>query len=44
MTVEHEGITYLLAEPTGPALLALGTISEDSRHAILQGQYSLETM
>jgi len=44
MTVEHEGITYLLAEPTGPALLALGTISDDSKHAILQGQYSIEAM
>jgi len=44
MTVEHQGITYLLAEPTGPALLALGTISEDSQHAVLQGQYTIETM
>jgi hypothetical protein len=44
MTIEHNGITYLLAEPTGPALLALGTISEDSQQAILQGQYTIETM
>jgi hypothetical protein len=44
MTIEHDGITYLLAEPTGPALLALGTISEASQQAILQGQYTIEAM
>jgi hypothetical protein len=44
MTIEHNGITYLLAEPTGPVLLTLGTISEDSQQAILQGQYTIETM
>jgi len=44
MVVEHEGITYLLAEPTGPALLPLGTVSATSQQAILQGQYTIETM
>jgi len=44
MTLDHNGITYLLAEPTGPMLLALGTISDESQQAILQGQYTIEVM
>ncbi|MDO6447320.1 hypothetical protein Q4493_16235 [Colwellia sp. 1_MG-2023] len=43
ITVEHNGITYVLAEPTGPAVLALGKISEESEQAIYSGHYSLET-
>lgn len=43
ITVEHNGITYVLAEPTGPAVLALGKIAEESEQAIYRGHYSLET-
>lgn len=39
--IEHEGIQYVLAEPTGPALLPLGTIDEESAIAIHSGYYSL---
>lgn len=42
MTIEHEGITYVLAEPTGPASLPLGEISEQSQQAIFNGHYSVE--
>lgn len=42
-TITLNGITYLLAEPTGPALLPLGTLSDVSELAITQGQYSAET-
>ncbi|GAA6203727.1 hypothetical protein [Thalassotalea sp. SU-HH00458] len=43
ITVEHQGITYVLAEPTGPAVLALGKIAPDSEQAIYNGHYTLET-
>jgi len=43
VTVEHQGITYVLAEPTGPALLPLGKIAEDSEQAIYSGHYTVET-
>ena len=43
VTVAHQGTTYVLSEPTGPAILALGTISGESEQAILNGHYSLET-
>lgn len=39
VTIEHEGIHYLLAEPTGPALLPLGTLASESELAINQGHY-----
>lgn len=43
ITVIDNGITYVLAEPTGPALFALGKIAEESEQAIYSGHYSLET-
>lgn len=39
VTIEHEGVNYLLAEPTGPALLPLGTLAPESELAINQGHY-----
>jgi hypothetical protein len=41
-TIELDGITYLLAEPTGPARLPLGMLDQTSRLAVLQGQYVAE--
>jgi len=41
--VTHQGITYVLAEPTGPALLKLGTIAPESELAIDQNEYVIET-
>lgn len=43
VSIEHEGIEYLLAEPTGPALYPLGKLDPDSELAINQGQYVVET-
>jgi hypothetical protein len=42
-TIIKDGITYTLAEPTGPALLPLGKLSQISELAISQGQYTAET-
>lgn len=42
ITVVDNDITYVLAEPTGPALFAIGTIAEDSEQAIYNGHYTLE--
>lgn len=39
--IEHNGVFYVLAEPTGPALLEIGTIDEESSLAINSGYYSL---
>jgi hypothetical protein len=43
ITVIKDGITYVLAEPTGPAVFALGKIAEASEQAIYNGHYTLET-
>ena len=42
MMVEHQGVKYVLAEPTGPALYPLGTIAPESELAINQGRYVVE--
>jgi hypothetical protein len=42
VTIEHENINYLLAEPTGPALLPLGKLSAESELAINQGHYTVQ--
>ncbi len=42
MTLEHEGVNYLLGEPTGPALYPLGKLAPDSEMAIIQGRYIAE--
>lgn len=39
VAIEHDGVHYLLAEPTGPALLPLGTLAPESELAINQGHY-----
>lgn len=39
VTIEHNKVTYLLADPTGPALLPLGTLAPESKLAINQGHY-----
>lgn len=41
-TIIKDGTTYVLGEPTGPALVTLGTISQVSDLAISQGQYTAE--
>lgn len=40
--IEHEGITYVLGEPTGPALLSLGEVSLESDLAVANGHYVVE--
>ena len=42
MSIEFKGVNYLLAEPTGPALYKLGSLSPDSELAINQGRYVVE--
>ena len=42
MTISQNNITYVLAEPTGPAVLSLGSLAHDSEQAILNGHYSTE--
>jgi hypothetical protein len=42
VTIYFNGVTYLLAEPTGPSILALGKLAPDSEQAIYQGQYTTE--
>ncbi|MFC3121158.1 hypothetical protein [Agaribacter flavus] len=40
-TVKHEGVPYVLIEPTGPAYFKIGEADEDSLLAIRNRQYSL---
>lgn len=42
VTVAHQGVEYVLAEPTGPALYSLGTLAPESELAINQGRYVIE--
>ncbi len=42
VTVIDNGTPYVLAEPTGPALFALGKLAEESEQAIYNGHYTLE--
>lgn len=42
VTIEHNEVSYLLAEPTGPALLPLGTLAPESELAINQGHYTAQ--
>lgn len=42
VSVEFQGINYLLAEPTGPALYKLGNLAPESELAINQGRYVVE--
>ena len=42
VSIEHQGVNYLLAEPTGPALYKLGSLAPESELAINQGHYVVE--
>jgi len=42
MTLEHQGVNYLLGEPTGPALYPLGKLAPESEMAIIQERYIAE--
>lgn len=42
VSIEHQEINYLLAEPTGPALYKLGRLAPESELAIDQGRYVVE--
>jgi len=42
LTITLDGISYVLAEPTGPRLLNLGAIAEESKLAIGNGHYIAE--
>ena len=42
LTITVDGDDYILAEPTGPALMKLGEISNDSEFAIRNGRYYAE--
>ena len=43
-TIEHEGDTYVLYDPTGPALIPFGQVSEDTERHIVTGRYQVETV
>lgn len=42
VSIEFQGINYLLSEPTGPALYKLGELAPESELAINQGRYVAE--
>ncbi len=42
LTVVNKGTTYVLMEPTGPALLPFGQVAPTTRQFLANGQYSLE--
>ena len=42
-TVTFEGTTYVLADPTGPALMNIGQLGVTTKNIILSGNYSIET-
>ncbi|MDO6565762.1 hypothetical protein Q4561_01695 [Alteromonas sp. 1_MG-2023] len=42
--LEVEGKTYVLFDPTGPALIPFGDISEDTKRYISTGRYQVETI
>lgn len=42
ITIIHNDITYLLADPTGPAIMPLGMLSEEAELAINQGHYTAQ--
>jgi hypothetical protein len=42
MMIEHQGVSYLLGEPTGPALYRLGELAPESELAVTQGRYTAE--
>lgn len=42
VSIEYQGVSYLLAEPTGPALYQLGSLAPESELAIAQERYIVE--
>lgn len=42
LTIEKDGLQYVLIEPTGPALMKVGEISAESEFAIRNGRYYAE--
>ena len=44
MSITIDKVDYILGEPTGPATLPLGTISDESAQAILNGMYIVELL
>ncbi len=42
LTINVDGLTYVLAEPTGPAMTLMGQISPESEFAIRNGRYYAE--
>jgi hypothetical protein len=44
ITLNYQGVTYVLAEPTGPALYPLGQLDHFTKQAVLAGHYSAETV
>jgi hypothetical protein len=42
MSIQYQGVNYLLADPTGPALYPLGRLGPDSELAINQERYVVE--
>ncbi len=43
-TIEYDGDTYVLYDPTGPALTPFGQVSEDTERHIVTGRYQVETV
>lgn len=43
-TIEHDGDTYVLYDPTGPALIPFGQVSEDTERFIVTGRYQVEAI
>jgi len=41
-TIEHNGETYVLYDPTGPALIPFGQVSEDTERHLVTGRYQVE--
>tara|TARA_R110000737_G_scaffold318669_1_gene329617 strand:+ start:207 stop:1181 length:975 start_codon:yes stop_codon:yes gene_type:complete len=42
LTINVDGLDYILAEPTGPAMMRVGELSADSEFAIRNGRYYAE--
>tara|TARA_R110000737_G_scaffold347232_1_gene378355 strand:+ start:5036 stop:6052 length:1017 start_codon:yes stop_codon:yes gene_type:complete len=42
LTISVDGLDYILAEPTGPAMMRVGELSADSEFAIRNGRYYAE--
>lgn len=41
-TIEHDGETYVLYDPTGPALIPFGKVSEYTERHLVTGRYQVE--